>query len=96
MGNRVCRKSGPNDAAIGRMAANHLLERGFRRFGFCGFRGEAWSKRREEAFAEVVESHCDTECARYNSTWHGPTALSWEEEQERIVDWCVELSNRSR
>lgn len=76
-----------NDAAIGRMAANHLLERGFRRFGFCGFRGEAWSKRREEAFAEVVESHCDTECARYNSTWHGPTALSWEEEQERIVDW---------
>ena len=80
-----------DDAAIGRMAANHLLDRGFRRFGFCGFRGEAWSKRREEAFAELVESHCDTECARYNSTWHGPAALSWEEEQERIVDWLREI-----
>ncbi|WP_206028508.1 AraC family transcriptional regulator [Thalassoroseus pseudoceratinae] len=76
-----------DDAAIGRMAANHLVERGFRRFGFCGFRGEAWSQRREEAFATVVERHSETECARYNTPWHGPTALSWEQEQEQIVEW---------
>ncbi len=29
-----------DDAAIGRMGAEHLLERGFQRFGFCGFRGK--------------------------------------------------------
>ena len=80
-----------NDAAIGRMAANHLLERGFQRFAFCGFRGEAWSKRREDAFANAVADHSDEPCARYNTPWHGPSALSWEEEQDRIVDWLQRI-----
>ncbi len=34
---------GSADAAIGRMAAEHLLERGFQKFGCCGFTNENWS-----------------------------------------------------
>jgi len=43
-----------DDAAIGRMGAEYLLERGFERFGFCGYNREAWSKRREDAFVRMV------------------------------------------
>ncbi|MCP4099589.1 MAG: xylose operon transcription regulator XylR, partial [Planctomycetaceae bacterium] len=39
-----------DDAAIGRRGAEHLLGRGCERLGVWGFKGEAWSKRREEAF----------------------------------------------
>lgn len=38
-----------DDGAIGRVGAAHLMERGFRNFGFCGFEMEAWSDRREAA-----------------------------------------------
>ncbi len=81
-----------DDAAIGRMGAEHLLERGFERFGFCGFTGEAWSKRREDAFAESVGEKTGTLCSRYNSSWHGRSARSWEDEQERIVAWLKEFA----
>lgn len=33
----------PDNMAIGHLAAEHLLERGFRRLGFCGFGNETWS-----------------------------------------------------
>ncbi len=36
--------------AIGRMAARHLLERGFRHFAFCGYRDFFWSRQRAEGF----------------------------------------------
>ncbi len=61
-----------DDAAIGKLAADHLLERGFQRFGFCGFKGEAWSRRRENAFVAAV-SAADVACDVYISSWHGVT-----------------------
>ncbi|MGY8793512.1 MAG: XylR family transcriptional regulator [Woeseiales bacterium] len=80
-----------NDSAIGQMGAEHLLERGFERFGFCGFTGEAWSMRREEAFSEEVNNRTSSSCLRYNSSWHGPAARPWEDEQECLVQWLKEL-----
>src|SRR5262249_25053566 len=43
-----------DDEAIGRLAAAHLLERGFRTLAFCGFERESWSRRRHEAFAAAA------------------------------------------
>ena len=76
-----------DDAAIGRMAAEHLFERGFERFGFCGFKNEAWSRRREQAFIESVRSRGSRSCSQFNSPWHGAAARPWEAEQESIVAW---------
>ena len=70
-----------NDAAIGRMGAEHLLERGFERFGFCGYKGEAWSKRREDAFVGMVQEKSSEPCSLYHSTWQGRAARNWEDEQ---------------
>lgn len=80
-----------DDAAIGRIGAEHLMERGFRRFGFCGFKGEAWSQRREEAFFQTIAEQAKAPCSRFNSQWHGPSARAWEEEQESIASWLQEL-----
>lgn len=41
--------------ATGRLAAEHLLERRFRRFGFYGTRGKWFSAERRDGFRETVE-----------------------------------------
>jgi LacI family transcriptional regulator len=46
-----------DDAAIARLAADHLLERGLRHFGYCGDSRFNWSKWREEHFrAQLAEA----------------------------------------
>lgn len=80
-----------DDSAIGRLAAQHLYERGFRRFGFCGFKREAWSHRRQTAFMQWISAHVDTPCECFNSAWSGPTAQSWDDEQKAITSWLKKL-----
>src|SRR5688572_28481824 len=43
-----------NDRSVGRLGAEHLLERGFQTFGFCEYSGEFWSVARREGFVETV------------------------------------------
>jgi len=43
-----------DDTAIGQMAADHLLQRGFRQFAFVARPEEAWSDRRLDAFRNTV------------------------------------------
>src|SRR5690606_17441525 len=43
-----------DDAAVGTLAAEHFLERGFRQFGYYGAPGEIWSDDRFEAFERTV------------------------------------------
>ncbi|MBV9123769.1 MAG: DNA-binding transcriptional regulator [Planctomycetes bacterium] len=45
---------GKDDGAIARLAAEHLHERGFRHFAFCGFTGLDYSVRRRDAFVAWV------------------------------------------
>ena len=40
---------------VGRLAAEHLLERGFKRFGFFGQKGAWYSKQRQAGFARRIE-----------------------------------------
>jgi len=44
-----------DDITIGRMGAQHLLDRGFRRFAFCGFDDMFWSRERAAGFTETVK-----------------------------------------
>ncbi len=43
-----------DEAAIGRLAADHLIERRLRRFGFVGYVDTPWSASREAAFAAAL------------------------------------------
>ena len=75
-----------DDAAIGRLAAAHLLERGFRSLAFCGFGRESWSQRRHAAFAEAAR-RAGAACALYESPWFGPDAPAWEDDQAGLTAW---------
>ncbi len=44
----------PDNVAIGHMAAEHFLDRRFRRFAFSGFRNVAWSVERFAGFSEAL------------------------------------------
>ena len=44
----------PDNAAIGRLAVEHFLERGFRRFAYCGLPGIPFSDRQEAGFQEAL------------------------------------------
>lgn len=76
--------------AIGRLAGEHLIERGFRRFAYCGFTGHAWSAKRRAGF-EAAVGNAGEVCPAHESPWGGPSAHPWEQEQKRIGDWLRAL-----
>lgn len=47
---------GVDDDRCGALAADHLIERGFRHFAFVGHRDHAYSVRRETGFRRIVEA----------------------------------------
>ena len=81
-------------AAIARLAAEHLLERGFTRFGYIGHAGLYWSDRRYQAFAETV-GKLGHPCEEYPGRIEGWRSLrqgSWEREMDAVARWISRLS----
>ena len=79
-----------DNAAIGRLAAAHLLDRGFRNFAFCGFAGETWAAERRDGFAAAVRAS-GAAPAVYESRWRGPGTPAWDVDQERLTRWLRSL-----
>jgi len=76
-------------AKMGQMAAEHLLNRGFRQFAYCGFedmfgarsRGESFGKRIKEAGFETY----------FYKQPKSKANRSWENEQIYMADWLKSL-----
>lgn len=79
-----------DDAAIARMAAEHLLERGFRHFGFLGIAGENWSLRRRDTFVESVR-HAGCSASVYDLPRHAADSSSWETVEDDLAAWVKHL-----
>jgi LacI family transcriptional regulator len=77
--------------AIGRMAADHLIDRGFRSLGSCGFSDQRWSRLRREGFAERAAAS-GIQVDIFESDWFGPHAPDWEVCQDRIKQWLAGFS----
>jgi LacI family transcriptional regulator len=79
-----------DNVAIARMAAEHLLERGFRRFGFFGIEGENWSEQRYAAFcAAVAGVQSQVPICRLPRDAKG--RRSWERAENHIARWIAAL-----
>jgi LacI family transcriptional regulator len=77
----------PDSHKAGRMAAEHLLERGFRNFGYCGYVGRTWSQRRQQGFCQRLEEAGFT-CHVYRPTKHkSKTSFLWRQECSAVMDW---------
>lgn len=72
--------------AIGRMAAEHLLQRGYRNIAFCGFAAEPWS---DDRLAGVIETV--TPCGVFQSGWFSLREHAWQEERDAISNWLRHL-----
>jgi len=74
---------------VGRMGAEHFLERGFTRFAFCGYDHMFWSRVRQEGFVRRVRQ------AGYAVHLYEPpgprASLTWEAEQASMADWLKSL-----
>jgi LacI family transcriptional regulator len=79
-----------DNIAIARMAAEHLLERGFRRFGFFGIEGENWSEQRYAGFCSAVASvQSQVPICRLPRDAKG--RRSWERAEDEIARWIAAL-----
>lgn len=80
-------------AAVGKLAARHLMERGFQQFAYVGHAGHRWSDRRQAAFAQTVK-RAGYPCAIYEGRKDDVRALRegvWENEVDRIAKWVAAL-----
>jgi LacI family transcriptional regulator len=79
-----------DSSSIGRMAAEHFLDRGFRNFAYCGFDDFVWSRDRNRFFQQRLEQ----DNFKVN-TYKQPKSKAkrlWENERYLIVNWLVSLT----
>jgi len=79
-----------NDEAIARLAAEYLLERGFRDLAFCGETHFNWSRWREEHFVAHVRAAGAT-CHVFRSKNRFAQGYSWNRERRRMMNWIGRL-----
>ena len=75
---------------IAEAAANHLLNRGFRRVGYVGLRGTYWSDARRDALQQIVRDRgCEFHVLESESIDGAPP--SWPDHQRQLTGWLKDL-----
>ncbi len=74
---------------VGRMAAEHFLDRGFRHFAFFGYPSRNWSQRRLEGF-DVQLRQAGFACDAYHPA-RLRQGLTWEWEERMVISWLMSL-----
>jgi LacI family transcriptional regulator len=83
---------GPDVGEAGRMAGEHLISRGFRRFGYVGFRRARSSRDLDKGFRDVVRRPGSKNYSRIlNSTAFCDSRRGWEIFQKEIGAWIAGL-----
>jgi LacI family transcriptional regulator len=80
-------------AAIARLAADHLMDRGFRNFAYFGFPVFEWSVRRQEAFTTHIQAagHQIHEGLPARRVSWSHQQNSWEDEIDGVARWVKRL-----
>ena len=79
-----------DNAAIARLAAAHLLERGFRHMGFCGLKDYKWSMARLEHFKRAA-ADAGRECHVHMVGKRADRAAQWSADQRDLARWVRTL-----
>lgn len=82
---------GSDNSAIAQLAAEHLLERGFRHFAFCGYQRALHPKLdlRGDRFRQCIEQ-AGYRCEALREV-RRPRSRSWEQQQAWIARWIAGL-----
>ncbi len=82
----------PDNIAIGRMAGQYFLDRGYRHFAYFGLDTLHFSQQREHGFCEVVVPLCHSYTKLNKSTLtHGVDANLWEGRERLAREWFATL-----
>ncbi|MBN2295786.1 MAG: substrate-binding domain-containing protein [Pirellulales bacterium] len=76
--------------SIGRMAAEHLLDRGFHRLAFCGTEELYYSRRRAEGFAQYAEQ-AGVPCEIFDMQRIADPRTSWKRRIGPLSKWLSSL-----
>lgn len=81
-----------NNEAIADLAAQHLLERGFKNFAFCGDPQYAWSNQRQSYFVKRIEKSKYI-CHTFNTLESESTQAktNWSRTQRQLENWVKDL-----
>ena len=79
-----------DDRDIARLAARHLIDRGFQNLAFCGEPQYNWSQWREKYFLALAEDAA-CECHVFQGKPRGDKDYSWTRERRRLKSWVVKL-----
>lgn len=78
-----------DSAGIGRMGAEHFLDRGFEHFAYCGYDEFVWSRLRAQHFRERLER--DGYHVHVYEQPEAPAKRGWKSEQNFIAEWLGSL-----
>ena len=76
-----------DEVAIARLAAEHFLERGYKRFAFCGYENAHWSSQRCKAFTEHLRSRGHSHCETFSTPWPEFGVHAVHDDLQRLSDW---------
>lgn len=79
-----------DDEMIGRLAADHLLERRLRDFAFVGVEGAQWSRSRRDGFVSTIK-RAGFDVFIYSPVSRRRFRESWEGGQQDLADWLEGL-----
>ncbi len=79
-----------DNEAVGRQAASHLLDRGFKQFAFCGFGPLYWSRQRSDEFMRCV-TEAGGDCITFASSVSCASRYESESDLVRLAKWLKEL-----
>ncbi|MFW5692605.1 MAG: XylR family transcriptional regulator [Thermoguttaceae bacterium] len=79
----------PDSDRLGRLAAEHFIERGFQQFAYCGYAGRRWSDERQHGFAERLAEAC-FECDAYVPP-RAAGRQAWNRERPILEKWLRAL-----
>lgn len=82
-----------DDHAVGRLGAEHLMERGYRNLAFCGYPSAFWSDARREGFERAVRE-AGARFSDYGMDQPGPGRggpEAWELQQASLSQWLSNL-----
>lgn len=79
-----------NHREIGRVAAQHLIDKGLSRFAFAGFSDHHWSSLRRIGFQNELKD-LDPNVLVFESDWDEVRQHGWENQQTEFVRWLRSL-----
>src|SRR5687767_13415889 len=80
-----------DEAERARLALEHLLARGFRKFAYFAPPSHRYSKNRGDAFVRAA-TELGYECHEYQPGYRAGRKIGWEEQQRRVNRWLAALA----